>query len=475
MKNDRIDITDELIACYLEGKVTDEERAAVEAYLSEDDEAMDAVILSRAEMDYQDDVVKPTVFGQSMSDYNLFAWAASSAKKDCAIRAQQMVLRNYGVEVSLEELTELAEKKGWFDPEKGSAFDFVGELLNHYGVEAVQMRNAGIYHIMHELSQGHKIIVGTDAEDTDEQQHVMLVAGIDTSDPDHLKVTVNDPSDPGRTVQLTANEFMERWENTGCFMVSTKQPAPLAANPEMAHFDYELGYVRKFADVAYEEIVKRLVEDGVIPDTKSQGRRKTRFYVIGVAVLALVGLAAYLLWRFATPLHMKVNVVEDAAYSIPSLPFERGELQCEYAGNALQTIEVSADNKTVFLNDIPYKYRNSEVHLVFRADGYEPIDTTVKVGPAVSLNLRRNDDLGVVFGRVTDFQTGDPVEGAVVQLKDLTATTDAFGQFRIEIPFAQQDKTQRVTVVHEGHQVWAGMYRPSATEPWMIPLTRVSK
>ena len=48
MNNDRIEITDELIACYLEGNVTDEERAAVEAYLSENDEAMGELMMNEA-------------------------------------------------------------------------------------------------------------------------------------------------------------------------------------------------------------------------------------------------------------------------------------------------------------------------------------------------------------------------------------------------------------------------------------------
>ncbi|MBQ6729592.1 MAG: hypothetical protein IJQ83_05625 [Bacteroidales bacterium] len=486
MKNEQMQITDELIACYLEGKVTEEERKAVEAYLSENDEEMDFLFEARAEMAYQDDIAHQSVFARSMVDYNEYALAASSEKMDCAIRAQQMVLRNYGVEVSVEELTALAKKQGWFEEGKGSAFDFVGELLNYYGVETVQMRNAGVYHIMHELSQGHKIIVGVDADapsDTALAQHVMLVAGIDTTDPDRLKVVVRDPSHPESDETYTASDFMERWKQTGCFMVSTKQPAPLSANPEMQHFDYELGYVRKFADVAYEEIIKRLAEDGYISDPalrQAQGSeseasgtaKKIRFYVIGLVALLLLGCFGYYHWRSSTPLQMKVNVTEDKDYSIPSLPFAQGTLQCEYADNAVQTLKVSADNATVFLNEISYKYRNSDVHVVFEADGYQTIDTVVKVQKSLNLSIKRNNDLGVVFGRVVDFETEQPIEGATISLQDMTIQTDAFGQFRIEIPFAKQDKTQRVRVTKEGYQVWEGMYRPSATEPWHVVLMK---
>ena len=111
MKNEKMQITDELIACYLEGKVTDEERKAVEAYLSENEDEMDVLLAARAEMAHQEDIARPSVFARSMIEYDDYALAAASEKMDCAIKAQQMVLRNYGIEVSTEELTALAKKQ----------------------------------------------------------------------------------------------------------------------------------------------------------------------------------------------------------------------------------------------------------------------------------------------------------------------------------------------------------------------------
>ena len=201
-------------------------------------------------------------------------------------------------------------------------------------------------------------------------------------------------------------------------------------------------------------------------------RVKRRFYFWGIVALLLVGFIAFLLWRLLTPLQMKVNISEDRAYAVPSLPFQGGTLECGYAGNALQRITVSSDNPTVFLNDIPYHMKGSPVHLVFEAEGYQTIDTVVKAQHSVELCVRRDNDLGVVFGRVLDFETNLPLEGAMVSLLDYVVTTDALGQFRIEIPYDKQDKTQRVVVSKEGYQVWDELYRPSATEPWLISLEK---
>ena len=201
-------------------------------------------------------------------------------------------------------------------------------------------------------------------------------------------------------------------------------------------------------------------------------RVKRRFCFWGILALLLVGFIAFLVWRLLTPLQMKVNITEDRAYTVPSLPFKGGTLECEYAGNALQRITVSSDNPTVFLNDIPYRMKGSSVHLVFEAEGYQTIDTVVEAQRSVELCVRRDNDLGVLFGRVLDFETGQPIEGATVSLLDYAVTTDALGQFRIEIPYDKQDKTQRVLVTREGYRSWDELYRPSATEPWLISLEK---
>lgn len=204
-------------------------------------------------------------------------------------------------------------------------------------------------------------------------------------------------------------------------------------------------------------------------------RAKRRFLGWGIAAMVLLGCLAVLFWRLLTPIQMKVNVIEDAQYAIPALPFDGGSLQCEYAGNALQRIEVHADNSTVFLNDIKYRLKGNPVHLVFEAEGYQTIDTVVKAQASVTLSVRRNNDLGVVFGRVCDFESGMPVEGATVGLLDFTTVTDSQGQFRIEIPYDKQDDVQRVLITKEGYQPWDELYRPSATEPWLVSLEKEVK
>lgn len=199
---------------------------------------------------------------------------------------------------------------------------------------------------------------------------------------------------------------------------------------------------------------------------------KRRFYVIGIIGFMLLACLCLLVWRLLTPIRMKVNIMEDKAFVIPNLPFEKGTLECHYADNALQCFSISTESRTVFLNDIPYRLKGNPVHLVFEAEGYQTIDTILKAQHCVKLCIRRNNDLGVVFGRVCDFENGRPIAGAMVSLLDLVVTTDASGQFRIVIPLEKQNETQRVMVSKAGYHTWDEIYRPSATEPWLISLEK---
>ncbi len=201
-------------------------------------------------------------------------------------------------------------------------------------------------------------------------------------------------------------------------------------------------------------------------------RAKRRFYGWAVLAFVLLGCLALLLWRLLTPIQMKVNVMEDADRAIPALPFESGTLQCQYADNAVQRLVVSHESPTVLLNDIPYRLKANPVHLVFESEGYRTIDTVVKAQSSVTLRIQRNNDLGVLFGRVCDFENGQPVADAAVSLLGFTVLTDAQGQFRIEIPYDQQNDVQRVLITKEGYRPWDALYRPSATEPWLISLEK---
>lgn len=246
-------ISDEMIAKYLEGNATESEREMIRAYIETHPDEMAWLCVAAQEVAYQEQLQdgKSGVYHKSLMNkeqidddirysiagHGKMSFAAQDDDDNsCAIKAQQLILGDYGIFVSTSELTRVAQQNGWYIEQKGSPFDFIGELLNFYNIPAVQMRNANVYHLMHELSQGHKIIVGVDDQDLKqskrwqefddkmfgkEANHVLLVAGIQTKADGTAQITISDPSEPDNPKVISMQQFLSAWEDSGYFNVSS--------------------------------------------------------------------------------------------------------------------------------------------------------------------------------------------------------------------------------------------------------------
>lgn len=493
-------ISDEMIAKYLEGNATESEREMIRAYIETHPDEMAWLCVAAQEVAYQEQLQdgKSGVYHKSLMNkeqidddirysiagHGKMSFAAQDDDDNsCAIKAQQLILGDYGIFVSTSELTRVAQQNGWYIEQKGSPFDFIGELLNFYNIPAVQMRNANVYHLMHELSQGHKIIVGVDNQDLKqsrrwqefddamfgkEANHVLLVAGIQTNADGSAQIVLSDPSSPDNPKIINMQQFLSAWEDSGYFMVATTQPAPLEHNPSMQYFDYEQGHLQHFANVAYSEIVKRLAQDGYLNKNDRKKHRRCIF-ISTISAILIAGLSISCLILFA-PFNMSINLNEDPKYQIAELPLQSGTLSITYGNSNSTTFEVTEKQNHFVVPDIPHKFKEQKAHLHFEAAGFVPIDTFVTIGKSIDIRYRHDNRLSKIFGFVIDSRNGQSLADVTIKVQNLTTTTDKAGNFLIEIPFSQQKSEQQVSAYKDGYTLWLGTYEPSETEPWQIVL-----
>jgi len=175
----------------------------------------------------------------------------------CAIRSQQIILRDYGIDISLEELKDFAIQNGWYDPspEGGTPTWAIGNLLLSCNVPCQQSDGNTVYDLVNELAQGHRIIVGVDANELwadrehnllkgakewfkdcfsgETPNHALVVAGVNVNpdDPSDVKVILTDPGTGDLRIEYELKDFMDAWEDSNCFMVSTDTPAPFQYDP----------------------------------------------------------------------------------------------------------------------------------------------------------------------------------------------------------------------------------------------------
>lgn len=167
----------------------------------------------------------------------------------CAIRSQQIILRDYGIDVSLEELKQFAIQNGWYEDGGGTPMGYVGAIIDACGVGVRQDINCTVYDLVNELAQGHRVIVGVDANElwadrdgnhiaqtkeffrdmfNEEANHALIVAGVEVNpnDPEDVKVILTDPGTGDLRIEYTLEQFMDAWEDSDCFMTTTTTPAP---------------------------------------------------------------------------------------------------------------------------------------------------------------------------------------------------------------------------------------------------------
>lgn len=187
---------------------------------------------------YSDVISAPGEIGTPLEDA-ISAPGPQERLDSCAIRAQQHLLAMYGIEIPETDLVRDAISHGEYSTLdfNGTLLDDVGNLLERNGIGVHRYEGATIAHLISELAQGHKIIVGIDANEVvaSDINEVMIERAKDqiAEVPNHAVVVVNvdahsldveivDPAD-GKLHRIPASTFVDAWHDSNCFMVATNK------------------------------------------------------------------------------------------------------------------------------------------------------------------------------------------------------------------------------------------------------------
>ena len=182
----------------------------------------------------------------------------------CAIRCQQLILKDFGINVLQEQLMAEAEKRGWY-AQHGTRPSFVGNLLELHGIGVTRYRDASVADLTKALAEGKKIIVGVDAHEltghvpldassTDcTANHALIVAGIDTSNPNDVRVILTDPGSGDVAKSYALDTFNAVWRDSHNMMIVTNDSVPGLPN-----FDEAAGHITgSISGLPYEEWCRR--------------------------------------------------------------------------------------------------------------------------------------------------------------------------------------------------------------------------
>lgn len=248
-------IRDEIIAAYLDGNATVVEQNII---LKSDNEISSLI----KDVRLSSDVEIPLDFNMDV-DVNPYM---QSYADTCAIKSQQLILNDFGIPCSEDDLVRYSTEHGWYNG-NGTNMGDVGNLLEHAGIHCTRQCDANVFNLISELSQGHKVIVGVDSGELWGNRfnewlkdffigvtpdHALLVTGIDTSNPYNIKVIVTDPGTGESGKAYPLDQFMDAWSDARYYMCSTNDPVPSTVSG-MENFDYVEGHLPDVAGMNYSQ------------------------------------------------------------------------------------------------------------------------------------------------------------------------------------------------------------------------------
>lgn len=163
----------------------------------------------------------------SIPDENIL----QSYPASCAIKCQQIILRDYGIDVSEDDLCRVAKENGWYDEKVGVYMHDNGKLLGCFGVDYHHSQNNSFLDIVQELNNNHRIIVNVNNDilsgnmktcQHNEGNHAVIVVEV-LNEIDSIRIMDTSIGDACKI--CPKDVFCKAWDESACYMLATQKPA----------------------------------------------------------------------------------------------------------------------------------------------------------------------------------------------------------------------------------------------------------
>lgn len=199
-------ISDELLAAYLEGNANEQEIEQVLNALGADAELQETLdIALRLE---EEDLPLQI--------------AAEGGRNLCDVQCEAYVLRQRGIDCSVDGLLEIAKENHWIR-RVGTPLDCIGNLMAYMGMKVTRRKEGSVKDIADALERGCGVIVAVDSDklypecpdEEDATNHAVVVTGINTETD---MVTIYDPENITK-VDIKLLLFLSAWKESHYYMV----------------------------------------------------------------------------------------------------------------------------------------------------------------------------------------------------------------------------------------------------------------
>ena len=208
-------ISDELLAAYLEGNTSKEETQMILQALKTDESLREILDIALEAEDEKSQLVElPMMQLAALSDENI-----------CALRCEMFILHRRGIPYDEECLLHTSRRKDWLKPE-GTPLYCLGYLLAYSGLLVNRKYDSSIDDIQHALAMDNDVVVGVDREklyaeaiDTEDlTNHAVVVTHVEKD-----FVTVFDPYKDPFVSRIPLSDFLNAWKESQHYMIQILQ------------------------------------------------------------------------------------------------------------------------------------------------------------------------------------------------------------------------------------------------------------
>lgn len=211
----RNNISDELLAAYLDGNTNEAETLEVLNAIKDDPSLKEVLDIA---LDLEE---------EESATYNVLPMlklAAESGNNICGVLCEAFILHRREVPFEEKELLSIAQKNHWLKPE-GSPLHSIGQLLSHFDLMVTRNYDATINDINDALALDNDVIIVVDKEklyqledNEDEPNHAVVVRGVQDE-----KVSLFDPALVDTDVTVSLPSFLDAWKESHNYMVRVLQ------------------------------------------------------------------------------------------------------------------------------------------------------------------------------------------------------------------------------------------------------------
>ena len=215
--NDKNQISDELLAAFLDGNTNAEDTMRV-LNAAEQDMELQEIIRIASEVDEDMAItIKPTIIPMT---------AMAAKKKEtylCDIECEEFVLHQFGIEVTHKSLLDTAYKNCWLR-DKGMPLYNIGRLLEKNNLSVSRRYNSTIEEVVRLVSAGNQLIAVVDDSllgnvQSSESQHPNHAVAISSISKEAGEIILFNPNTDEELTKYSISSFIKAWQQSNNYLV----------------------------------------------------------------------------------------------------------------------------------------------------------------------------------------------------------------------------------------------------------------